>query len=227
MPFLEVCRRRLKDGILPTDPALKAAFSEVRDNTGAACVFYSAIEEPQAFFAFGMWPSMEAYNAFESSPDAHVHLKPVDDLSTEEWVEHIPLDALQTLPIDAPVMTVSRCFFKEYDNHPQRYYDDVQALVRAIEENTKPWRYIGSWTVDTTADSHKWIVFGGYRSKKHHQEIATKLKSSNAMFTTIPEHYDEGTVHRHCWNMEKEVKPEMLEVLEGWVPQVITKGSRP
>lgn len=225
MPILEICRKRLRNGLLPTDPALKSAFAEVRKSTGADIAFYSAIEEPEAFFVLAMWPSMEVFDAFVASPDSAAVLAPIDRISTEEWMEFISLDKLETLPLDAPVMTVSRCFFKEYEDHPQRYFKEVSALVGPIEEETKPWRYIGDWTVDSTPEKHKWMVFGGWRSKRHHQEFATQLKKTCDFFEGIPEHYNEGTVHRHCWNMEKDPEEGIFEVLDGFVPQKISKAA--
>jgi hypothetical protein len=219
MAVLEICRRRLYDGILPTDPALKAAFAHIRDKTGAECVFYSAIEEPEIFFAIGLWPSMEVYHAFEASPEASKVLAPINKLSGEEWIEHIPINKLEDIPLEAPIMTVSRCFFKEYDDHPARYMEDVKPLILRIEEETKPWPYTGNWTTDSTDEVHKWIVFGGWRSKKHHQSFATKLMKEVPYFGGIPEHYDEKTVHRHCWNIERGTTPEMFEVLDGFVAQ--------
>ncbi|KAF2001828.1 hypothetical protein P154DRAFT_381300, partial [Amniculicola lignicola CBS 123094] len=171
MATLEICRRRLKEGIKPIDPALRAAFSHIRDTTGAEWFFYSAIEEPTAFFALGLWPSMDVYHAFESSPSALEVLGPLNALSTEEWIDHIPLSSFDQIPIQAPIMTVSRCFFKEQDSHPVHYIEDVKPLIARIEEETKPWPYHGNWTVDSTETKRRWMVFGGWRSKKHHQEF--------------------------------------------------------
>jgi hypothetical protein len=225
MAVLEVCRRRLNTGIAPNDEGLKLALRVTREDVGTPYVYYSAMEEPEAFFQIGEWSSLEAYKGFETSSKRDRDLQSLNDLSTIEWIEQIPIDNIATLPLQAPVMTVSRCFFKEYDNHPQRYFQEVAALKPSIEAETKPWRYVGAWTVDTTDDHHKWIVFGGYRSKKHHQQFATKLKGECAFFEGMPKHYDEGTVHRHCWNMETVPSIEIFETLQGFIPQKITKAS--
>jgi quinol monooxygenase YgiN len=226
MAVLEVCRRRLHPNISPNDPALKSILPQIRENTGVQYVFYSAIEETEIFFMIGQWSSIKAYDVSLSSPDRAAQLALLDAISTTEWIEHIPMDALTTLPLKAPIMTVSRCLFKEYDDHPRRYFTEVQTLVSAIEAETRPWRYIGDWAVDTTEDRHKWIVFGGWRSKKHHQVFATKLRESTEwdFFGQIPEHYDFGTVHRHCWDMENRPDPEAFEVMDGYIQQIITPG---
>ncbi|KIW05925.1 uncharacterized protein PV09_03118 [Verruconis gallopava] len=224
MAILAVTRRRLNDGVAPNSKDLISTFPHIRDDLGAPCVFYSAMEEPEAFFQMVEFPSLEAYRAINSSANFTKAFDALDRLSVVEWHELVPIDKISTLPLEAPVMTVSRCFFKEYDGHPQMYFNEVRALLNRIEAETKPWRYVGNWTIDTTPDCHKWVVFGGWRSKKHHQEFATKLKKDCGFFEGIPEHYDEGTVHRHCWDMEKIPSSEIFETLQGFIPQKITKA---
>jgi hypothetical protein len=224
MAILEVCRRRLNNGVELNSSQLKSILRQVRDDTGAKYVFYSAIEEPEAFFQIGEWPSLEAYDRFHTSNERGQVLQALNQLSMVEWVEQMTVDTINTLPIQAPVMTVSRCLFKEYANHPQVYEKEVANLLPAIEEETKPWRYVGGWTIDTRPDYHKWLVFGGYRSKKHHQQLATRLKDECDFFVGMADHYEEGTVHRHCWNMETEPDIEVFETLQGFVPQKITKA---
>lgn len=226
MPVLEVCRRRLNGGVPPNDPALKAVLPQIRANTGCQYVFYSAMEEPEAFFQIGEWPSLATYKEFSSSPDSGSKLQALDSMSKVEWIEFIPIDRMSRLPLEAPVMTVSRCFFKEYDDHPQIYYKKFKALHGTIESETKPWRYVADWTVDTTPEQHVWLAFGGYRSKKHHQVFATRLKVEVDFFDGIPEHYEEGTVHRHCWDMEEVPEEAIFETMQGFIPQKITKGKR-
>ena len=182
------------------------------------------MEEPEAFFQIGEWESLDAWRQFESTNDKKQVLQFLNQFSTVEWTEHMPIDSINTLPVQAPVMTVSRCLFKEYDDHPRTYEKEVATLLPEIEAETKPWRYVGGWTVDTRPDLHKWIVFGGYRSKKHHQLLATRLKDECEFFAGMSEHYDEGTLHRHCWNMETVPQIEMFETMQGCIPQKITKA---
>ena len=225
MAILEVCRRRLRTGVEPDDENLKSALALTRKQVGTQYVFYSAMEEPQAFFQIGEWASLEAYNQFGAYPATEKSFQALENLSTVEWTEQIPIDKISSLPLEAPVMTVSRCFFKEYDGHPQQYFQEVAKLLPSIENETKPWRYFGAWTVDTTEHHHKWIVFGGYRSKRHHQEFATRLKRECDFFEGMPEHYDEGTVHRHCWDMESTPTIDIFETLQGFIPQKITTAG--
>ena len=129
MAILEVCRRRLNDGVAPNDPHLKSVLPRVRESTGARYVFYSAMEEPEAFFQIGEWSSIEAWEQFQATNDKKQILHFLNQFSSVEWIEHMPIDKIDDLPIQAPVMTVSRCFFKEYDDHPQTYEKEVATLL--------------------------------------------------------------------------------------------------
>lgn len=201
-PILELCKRRLNDGLSPTHPSVKKALPEVRINTKCEYVYYSSIEEPSVFFMLGMWPSMNAYNSFRSSPGYLQSLEPLGTLSTIEWIEHMEFDSLSSLPIEAPVMTVTRAFLKPGD-HPKEYYRKISDLKGPIEAETAPHPCVFSWTVDTTPECHKWLMFVGWQSKWHHRGYAAMLRETNAEFPSIPDHYDEGTMHMHTWNMER------------------------
>jgi hypothetical protein len=203
MAILEVSKRVLKDGITATDPSLLKVLPELRSAAKADYVFYTSIEDPTAFFILGIWPSMDAYNTYFNSSEYAVITAPIDEFSTTSWIEHMEFGdrTIADLPITAPVMTVTRAFLKGGKN-PEEYYDKISSLKAPIEEETVPWPTVFSWTVDTTEDLHKWLMFVGWRSKKHHQDYAAKLRASLPMFSTIPAHYDEGTLHTHTTNME-------------------------
>jgi quinol monooxygenase YgiN len=204
MTILEVRKRVLKDGVTATDPSLLKVLPEVRSATQIEYVFYTSIEDPTIFFILGVWPSMDAYDVFVKSPERPSVLALLDEFSTFEWVEHMDFGtrSIADLPITAPVMTVTRAFLKGGKN-PEQYYGKIDSLKAPIEEETKPWPTVFSWTIDTTPDLHKWLMFVGWRSKKHHQDYAALLRTTTPMFLTIPAHYDEGTTHSHTTNMER------------------------
>jgi quinol monooxygenase YgiN len=203
MTILEVCKRVLKDGITATDPSLLKILPEVRSAIGADYVYYTSIEDPTVFFTLGVWASMDAYNTFFNSPEHATTLAPLDRFSSTSWIEHMDFGSktIADLPTTAPVMTVTRAFLKGGKN-PEEYYEKISSLKAPIEEETVPWPTVFSWTVDTTEDLHKWLMFVGWRSKKHHQDYAAVLRATLPMFSTIPAHYDEGTTHSHTTNME-------------------------
>lgn len=205
MAILEVTRRRLKEGITPTDGTLLAALPVVRDATQANYIYQSSIEHPTVFFIFGVWPSLEAYKAFMEDPEKkEAAFAPLDAVSDYEWTEHMKFDSVESLPYVAPCMTVTRAYLRK--GHADEYYRKISDLKDPIEAETKPWPCVYSWTIDTTPDNHKWLMFVGWRSKPHHRGYADWLRSQPDVFPEfpgIPEHYDEGTEHMHTWNMER------------------------
>lgn len=204
MPILELCKRQLRDGITATDPALLEALPAVRSAVKVDYVYYASMEMPTVFFVLGVWPSMDAYDAFAASAERASQLAPLDRLSAAEWVEHAEFESIDSLPVQAPCMTITRAFLKGGDN-PGEYYRKIGNVKGPIAEETKPHPCVFSWTVDTTPELHKWLMFVGWQSKKHHQEYAAELARTSAEFPTIPDHYDVGTMHTHAWNMERDM----------------------
>ena len=79
MPVLEICRRRLNAAVEPIDDNLKSIFPQLRDSTGAKYVFYSAMEEPEAFFQIGEWESMQVYNEYALSAQSGEKLQALNN----------------------------------------------------------------------------------------------------------------------------------------------------
>lgn len=209
MAVLEVTKRRLNPGIFQTNQSLLKVLPTLRTSAKTEFLFYAAIEDPTALLILSIWPSISAHTAFSTNPQAKSILTPLDNLSTQEWTEHIDLGTkkLSDLPTFAPIMTISRAFLKPFPN-PQEYFSKISSLKVPIEEETKPWSCVFDWTVDTDITTepgpHKWLMFVGWRTKKQHRLYSQGLRETLPMFSTIPAHYDEGTEHFHCWDLEKE-----------------------
>jgi len=170
MPVLEVCKRRLKEGVTYSDPAVLKIFPEIRSATNIHFVFYSSIENSTHFFALGIWPSKVARDehvAWDEEPPFMTALREVSDL---EWLELAEVDSTKSLPIEAPVMTVTRAFV----NDPKEYYRKISAVKAPIEAETKH-PCVFSWAIDTPPEVHpqKWLMFIGWNSKKHHEDYIT------------------------------------------------------
>lgn len=204
MPILEVCKRSLKDGVTATNISLLESFPQIRFGTKIDFVFYSSIENPADFFVLGVWPSLETYDEFVASAKALVYA-PLDKLSTFEWVEFMELDSIKSLPIEAPVMTITRAFLTG-GNNAEEYNRKISNLRAPLEAETKPHPFVFSWTIDTVKGSlHKRLMFVGWKSKENHQEWATWVRRTPGFeeAPSIRNHYEEGTTHNHTFNMEK------------------------
>lgn len=209
MGVLEVTRRRLKEGVTPTDPALQKILPKVREAAKTDYVYRSGMEDPSLIFIFATWSSLDAYNTFTGSSEGKAALAPLDELSSVDWTEHMPFDhPMSVLPSAAPCMSVSRCFLKAGEEHPKEYFRKIADLQAPIEKDTDPWLVVNGWTVDTVpGGQHKWLMMVGWRSKKHHREYAqwlrTTAKDRYPEFPGIPDHYDPATVHAHTWDLER------------------------
>lgn len=217
MAVLELTKRRLNLGISQTDPSLLEVLPKLRTAAKTEFLFYAAIEDPTALLILGIWPSIAAHEAFSTSAQAKSILTPLNNLSKQEWTEHMNLgtQTISYLPTTATIMTISRAFLKPFPN-PQEYFSKISSLKAPIEEETKPWPCVFDWTVDTDIATepgpHKWLMFVGWRTKKQHRLYSQGLRESLPMFNTIPAHYDEGTEHFHCWDVETEREDGWAEV---------------
>ncbi|KAF4630650.1 hypothetical protein G7Y89_g7485 [Cudoniella acicularis] len=135
MPILEVCKRRLKDGVSATNPSLLKVFPEIRSATKTNCVSFSGIESPSTFYILGVWPSIATHDAFVAAPETPAVMAPLDALCDFERVEFMNFDSIESLPYKAPVMAVTRAFLKN-GNHPEEYYRKISDLKAPIEGET-------------------------------------------------------------------------------------------
>lgn len=205
MPILELCQLRLKKGVSATDPVLLQTLSGIRSVLKTKSVFYHSIADTSIVFNLGLWPSLEAYDAFQASSEKDRVLGPQEALTDYQWSATIEIESMASLPLDAPCMTVTRAFLKD-GNHPEEYFRKINGLKAPIEEETKPNPLLFGWTTDSKPGRMKWLMFVGWQSKQHHKDYAQMLRENHeqyAEFPTIPAHYAEGTIHMHTTNMER------------------------
>lgn len=204
MPVLSVTKHRLNPGLSQTDPSLLKILPALRSLAKTTIHFYAAIEDPSALLILSTWPSPSAHKSFTTTSQALL-----TPLTTQEWTEHMPLGpkTVPNLPLTAPILTISRAFLKPFP-HPHQYVSKISALKTPIEEETAPYPCVFGWTVDTDVSTepgpYKWLMFVGWRTKLQHRLYSKGLRETLDMFATIPGHYDEGTEHFHCWDVERE-----------------------
>jgi len=97
-------------------------------------------------------------------------MKTLREVSDFEWVEFAEVDSIKSLPIEAPVMTVTRAFLKD----SKEYSRKISAVKGPIEAETKH-PCVFSWTIDAAPEGlqHKWLMLIGWNSKKHHEDCIT------------------------------------------------------
>lgn len=107
MPVVEVTQLRLKS-VAPDDPAQLKNLSSARAILKTQSEFYTCIDDLTLIFILGLWPNLEAHRAFLASPRAAEVLGPQEGMLEFRWAVHMELDAMDSLPLDAPVMATSR-----------------------------------------------------------------------------------------------------------------------
>ncbi|KAF2200445.1 hypothetical protein GQ43DRAFT_73084 [Delitschia confertaspora ATCC 74209] len=166
MPILEVCELRLRKGVSVSDPKLLKNLQYVRSQLGTNSQFYQCIVDPALIYILGLWPSLDAHNAFLASPEKQRVLGPQEDQMEFQWAVHVELDAVESLPLDAPVMAIARVFISHGGTNTYRKENDgaIAKQVSNIFEATKPYKATYGWRLDAEQGSSEVLVFSGWES---------------------------------------------------------------
>lgn len=198
MPVLEVTQLRLTS--LPADdPLLLKSLSTVRDQLQTSSQFYICIEDPTLVYILGTWPSLVAHETFLASPKRNEVLGPQENLLQFEWTVHMELDAMSSLPLDAPIIAIERFSVQG------KFVDAFeQATIRhaQLANSTSSFKVAHGWRCDAAAAMerrHEAIVFSGWESVQAHTAFGERQEAKNA--TVECEKVNRLLVH-HAWNLE-------------------------
>ncbi|OCK85357.1 hypothetical protein K432DRAFT_377711 [Lepidopterella palustris CBS 459.81] len=201
MPVLEVCQLRLKDNISATDEVLLKNLSAVRSIIKTNSQFYHCLEDPTRIYILGIWPTLEAHQAFLASAEKEDILGIQDDQLEFQWMIHMGLDSMASLPLDAPVMAIARLFIKD-GGHADAYARLVANHRSLIVDATKPYKVVDGWRCDLEPGKHEALMFTGWESVEAHKAFTAKAREENEEYATVRDHY-EGMEVRHARNMER------------------------
>jgi hypothetical protein len=164
MPVVEVTLLRLT-GVAPDDPALLESLSSVRGLLKTQSEFYSCIEDPTLMFILGLWRSLEAHHEFVASPRAAEILGPQESVLEFRWTVHMELDAMASLPLEAPVMTLTRRLVREdgVDAYDKAFATEKQAIFDSSEHNV-----VSGWRLDAAPGVHEALLFAGWETAQAH-----------------------------------------------------------
>ncbi|KAH7125163.1 hypothetical protein B0J11DRAFT_299172 [Dendryphion nanum] len=199
MPVLEVTQLRLKE-VAAHDPALLASLSIVRGKLQTKSVFYTCIEDPTHIVILGIWSTLEAHHHFLASPARDEVLGPQEHLLDFISTVHMDLDAMSSLPLDAPVLALERRFIKPdcLDAYNQAVTDDV----RLMAQGTIPFNVIIGWRCDASPEHPEALVFTGWPSMEAHAAFAEKTRD-HAETSAIRQLYHNPEAW-HGRNMERQ-----------------------
>ncbi|KAJ4292353.1 hypothetical protein N0V90_009014 [Kalmusia sp. IMI 367209] len=196
LAVLEVTQLRLK-GVAPDDPSLHKNLSLVRGILRTQSVFYSCIQDPTLLFILGIWPSLEAHREFLASSRAAEVLGPQEAMLDFVWSAHMELDAMAALPLDAPVLSLTRRTVKGHDVDA---YDKTWAKERRAMLEGSKHRVASGWRLDAAPGTHEFIIFAGWESAEAHAAFDAGQSEPGNGDGSSPL-YETMTIHT-AWNVE-------------------------
>lgn len=196
MPVLELTQLRLK-AVVADDPALLNSLSVARGKLKTNSQFYNGIEDPTLVFILGIWPSLDAHHQFLSSPARDDVLGPQEDLLDFQWSLHMELDAMTSLPLDAPVLAITRLFIK---GECVTAYEQAAAKNTRIVADISQHKALNGWRYDAEPGKHEAIIFTGWDSVQAHHAFFAKAADTD--FSNVSALCEASNVS-HCRNMEK------------------------
>ncbi|KAF2809642.1 uncharacterized protein BDZ99DRAFT_463424 [Mytilinidion resinicola] len=203
MPMLEVCRLRLKDGVSASDDALLKTLSTVRSVLKTNSRFYNCIEDPSLVYILGIWPTLEAHKAFLASPEKEKVLGSQEDQLDFQWILHMELDDISSLPLDAPVMAIARLFLKG-GQHIEEYDRIVNKHRATLADATEPYNVVEGWRNDSEPGKREALMFTGWASMEAHKAFTAKMREDED-YASVRNNY-EGMEVRHARDMERIAK---------------------
>jgi heme-degrading monooxygenase HmoA len=190
MPVLEVTQLRLRRPDVGDQTLLKS-LSTVRDALQTNSQFYKCIEDPTLIYILGIWPSLDAHNKFLASPARDEVLGPQEDMLEFRWSVHMELSTMDELPLDAPVIAITRLFIRgeEVDAYNSAAVNDQHTIAKA----TRPFNVVYGWRLDSAPGKHEALQFTGWEDAQAHAAFEDARDGS-----AVGAEYE---VH-HVWNME-------------------------
>lgn len=205
MPALEILQLRLAPGVSPNDPSLLQSFIKVRTalrervhNTDSRC--YQCIEDETLIYVFGIWPDLATHEAFLNSPLKTEIVALQEGQTTLNWMVHIEIDDINSLPFDAPVLGVTVSHLLP-SAHVTEMNEAIEMVKTEIVEATKPYNVVQAWRSDADTGKQELIVISGWQSVERELEFRNKMETHIANFAR-GEHFEVFAVH-HTRNMER------------------------
>lgn len=111
----------------------------------------------------------------------------------------MPLPSMESLPLDAQVMSIARFFFRGGENRAE-YQKVMDKHRHKIVEATKPHKMVDGWRGDAEPGTLEALVFTGWKSKQAHEDFTVKALD-DPEYASVRELCDRNEV-RHMSNME-------------------------
>ncbi|PSN68877.1 hypothetical protein BS50DRAFT_326866 [Corynespora cassiicola Philippines] len=201
MPVLEITQLRLK-GVSADEPAVLKNLSIVRGKLQTNSHFYTCIEDPALIYILGLWPDLDAHLQFLASPACEEVLGPQEHLLEFKWTVHMELDAMASLPLDAPVLSFARL---SVDGESVAAFEQAASKDRqTLGGNPHP--FVSGWRCDGAPGTHEAVVFTGWETAQAHAAFTARQSDGkdSAMcgkYDFIVDHHARNLERREAWDV--------------------------
>ncbi|KAH7327115.1 hypothetical protein BKA65DRAFT_509963 [Rhexocercosporidium sp. MPI-PUGE-AT-0058] len=206
--ILEICQLKVKPNLSPSDPSLLSALSKARTeikervhNTNSR--FYQCIEDPTLIYILGIWPSLERHAEFLKSPEKSKILDSQEDLFNFGWILHMEIGdkGMDELPLDAPVLAITRLFMKDGDEHVKACEEIERKYRQIIAKGGRQWSVVDGWRIDCEQGKNEGVMITGWDGMDDHEVFTKQTRKENPEYLSVAKHYEKMEV-RHTKNME-------------------------
>ncbi|KAK0114263.1 hypothetical protein ONS95_013760 [Cadophora gregata] len=206
--ILEICQLKVKSSLSTSDPGLLSALSKARTelkervhNTNSR--FYQCAEDPTLIYILGVWPSLARHAEFLTSPEKSEILDSQEDLFDFGWILHMEVGVrgMDELPLDAPVMAITRLLMKDGDVHVKAC-EEIECKYReVIAEGRRQWNVVDGWRIDREDGKNEGVMITGWESVDAHNAFTKRIREAHPEYASVTQHYEKMEV-RHANNME-------------------------
>ncbi|KAL2060662.1 hypothetical protein VTL71DRAFT_9303 [Oculimacula yallundae] len=206
--ILEICQLKVKPSTSTTDPSLLPALSKARTQLrervhDTNSRFYQCIEDPTLIYILGVWPSLARHTEFLQSPEKAEILDSQNNLFDFGWVLHVEIGekGMDELPLDAPVMAITRLFLKDGPGHVEACEEIERKYRGVVAEGEKTWSVVDGWRIDCEEGKNEGVMVTGWEGMDAHKAFTDRTRKENPEYTLVARHYEFMEV-RHVRNME-------------------------
>lgn len=206
--ILEICQLKVKPNLSPADPTLLSALSTARTelkekvyNTNSR--FYQCVEDPTLIYILGVWPSLARHGEFLASPARSEILDSQEELFNFGWILHMEIGdrGMDELPLDAPVMAITRLFMKDGEEHVKACEEIERKYREVVAEGRRPWNVVDGWRIDCENGKNEGVMITGWESVETHEAFTKRTREKHPEYGSVTQHYERMEV-RHARNME-------------------------
>jgi heme-degrading monooxygenase HmoA len=181
MPVLEILQLKVKPNISPSDLAILTSLRTVRESLAqnihpTHSRFYQSIEDQSLIYIIGLWTSLSQHHDFLSSPLRAEILSPQEHLLDFGWCVHIPVESMEDLPLEAPIIAIARITVKSGEH--VKLHKEITARYRGLlEERTKPFGVVEGWRIDGEEEGEReQVIVTGWEKKEDHLAFGVGLR---------------------------------------------------